>query len=200
VAFDTVMSKKIIVMITIWISLSPLAMAHELSNSEGFVSGLLHPVFGLDHLFAMLGVGFVSALMGGLGLIILPIVFVTGMILGGVFGIMGLQAPFLESMIAFSVILFGLFLRENRNTLLLSSSICLWFGIFHGNAHGVELPHMLNPIYYILGFILSTIAIHVVGVLAFSKSMESKRKKTIQQVLSSFLIVSGLFFVLNLNL
>jgi urease accessory protein len=132
----------------------------------GFMAGLLHPVFGLDHFLAMLSVGIVSAQLGGRRIFTVPATFVLSMIAGAVVGIRGYEWPFSEVGIALSVVVLGLAIatvKEGGKGWPVLVVVAL-FGSLHGHAHGLELPKAADPIYYAAGFVTSTTAIHLLGV------------------------------------
>jgi len=132
----------------------------------GFVAGLLHPVFGLDHFLAMLSVGIVSAQLGGIRIWTVPATFVLSMIGGAVAGVYGYQWPLSEAGIAISVVVLGIaiaIVREHGAGWPVMIAVVL-FGSLHGHAHGLELPRAADPVYYAAGFVTSTTAIHLLGV------------------------------------
>jgi urease accessory protein len=135
-------------------------------ESTGFVAGLMHPLAGLDHFLAMLGVGIVSAQLGGRRIFTIPALFVLSMIGGAVAGVYGFQLPFTEMGIAISVVVLGAAIatvKENDKSWPVMLVVVL-FGSLHGHAHGVELPQAADPVYYAAGFVASTAAIHLLGV------------------------------------
>lgn len=141
------------------------AFAHP-GSAVGFMSGLLHPVFGLDHFLAMLSVGIVSAQLGGRHVWTIPTVFVLAMIGGAIPGIEGSQWPFSEIGIALSVVVLGISITMARTAgtawpIMLAAAV---FGSLHGHAHGLELPNSADPVYYAAGFLTSTATIHLIGV------------------------------------
>lgn len=143
------------------------ALAHAQLAAAGLLSGLLHPVFGPDHFMAMLCVGIVSAQLGGRNILLVPAVFVTGMIAGSIVGIEGIQWPFTELGIATSVLFLGVAVLTVKNT---SNSVPIMlvttlFGSLHGHAHGLEIPRAADPVFYAAGFLIATTAIHILGVL-----------------------------------
>jgi len=144
-----------------------LAHAHPIDlSAEGFKSGLLHPVFGLDHFLAMLSVGIVSAQLGRERIWTVPGMFVLAMIVGAIFGIEHQAWPFAEAGIACSMIGLGIAIAtvtERVNSWPVLAMVAV-FGSLHGHAHGVELPKAADPIYYAAGFLTSTIIIHLLGV------------------------------------
>lgn len=141
------------------------ALAHESSDTSGLIAGLEHPLTGPDHLLAMVSVGIWGAVLGRPLLVALPVVFPTMMAVGGLLGIIGAPVPPVEIGIAVSVLSLG-------GALALSWRAPNWaaillvalFALFHGYAHGRELPRAADPVYYSLGFMLSTGTLHVVGI------------------------------------
>ncbi|BCX82684.1 urease accessory protein [Methylomarinovum caldicuralii] len=141
-----------------------LAEAHAVSGS-GFTSGLLHPILGLDHLLAMVSVGILSAQLGGRAIWLVPAAFVSCMILGGVLGILGIYWPFVELGITMSVILLGIALAAHGHIpVAVGLGLAGFFGIFHGHAHGTEMPEVAEPVWFTLGFVTGTVAMHLTGV------------------------------------
>ena len=142
------------------------ALAHdELEEGAGFVIGLLHPVLGFDHLLAMLSVGILSAQMGGRAIWYVPATFVAAMILGGYLGMSNAAVPLVEVGIALSVLALGAAVAADRNLPngVAEVSVAI-FGIFHGHAHGTEMPLIADPWLYGLGFVIGTATIHLTGV------------------------------------
>jgi urease accessory protein len=135
-------------------------------EGTGFAAGFLHPLAGLDHFLAMLGVGIVSAQLGGRRIFTIPALFVLSMIGGAAAGVHGFEWPFTEVGIAVSVVVLGTAIatvRENGNGWPVMLVVVL-FGSLHGHAHGLELPQSADPVYYAAGFVASTAAIHLLGV------------------------------------
>ena len=143
-----------------------LCSAHGQDDGAGFVSGLLHPVFGFDHLLAMVSVGIVSAQLGGVNVWRVPLAFVCAMTAGGAIGIFRVPLPFRELGIAASVILLGvaIVLVRRGSSPLWSTLFVLAFGLCHGHAHGVEMPGSASPAFYTFGFLTSTTLLHLAGV------------------------------------
>lgn len=143
------------------------ASAHTAEAVSGFLSGFLHPVFGLDHFLAMLSVGVVSAQLGGRRIFSVPATFVSAMIVGGIVGLKGTPWPLAEAGIALSVVVLGLAVviaREGTRAGLVMA-MTFSFGCLHGHAHGIEIPRAADPVFYAGGFVLSTSVIHLLGVL-----------------------------------
>ena len=147
--------------------LSPAAaFAHGGHDQAGVLAGLAHPVFGLDHLLAMLAVGLWAAQQTGAARWALPLTFVASMLLGGLFGFAGVQIPLLETGIAGSVLAFGLLVAVAvRLPMALALGLTALFALTHGVAHGLELPALASPWSYALGFVIATAALHASGYL-----------------------------------
>jgi urease accessory protein len=148
--------------------LPAVADAHTFgAHDAGFAHGFLHPVGGWDHLLAMVAVGLWAAQRGGAALWALPAAFVTAMIAGGLLGMAGIALPAVELGIAGSVIALGaLVAAQSRLSLPLSMAVVALFALFHGHAHGAEMPEAAQPLLYGLGFALATALLHGAGVAA----------------------------------
>ncbi|MBR7888742.1 HupE/UreJ family protein [Marinomonas sp. A79] len=147
------------------VALPTLVMAHPgHEHASSFMTGLMHPMGGLDHLLAMLAVGLWAASIGGKAMWMLPLAFISAMLLGGGLAIAGIQMPFVEQGILLSVILVGVLLVASaRFSIATCASIAGLFALFHGTAHGVEMPLNANGVEYALGFIAATFALHITG-------------------------------------
>ena len=145
--------------------LSPaVAFAHAGNDNSGLMAGLAHPVFGLDHLLAMLAVGLWAAQQSGAARWALPLTFVATMLIGGLLGFNGLEIPLMETGIAASVLAFGLLVAVAiRLPLVISIALTALFAVTHGVAHGLELPDLASPFGYAIGFIVATAALHAIG-------------------------------------
>ncbi|MBP2297672.1 HupE/UreJ family protein [Azospirillum picis] len=136
-------------------------------HDAGFAHGFLHPVGGLDHLLAMVAVGLWAAQRGGAAVWALPAAFVTAMIGGGLLGMAGIGLPGVELGIAGSVVALGaLIAAQSRLPLPASLAAVALFALFHGHAHGAEMPEAAQPLLYGLGFALATALLHGAGVAA----------------------------------
>ena len=145
--------------------LSPaLALAHPGHDHAGVMSGIAHPVFGLDHLLAMLAVGLWAAQQTGTARWALPLTFVATMLVGGLLGFAGIELPLLETGIAGSVLALGLLVAlAVRPPVAVAAALTALFALSHGVAHGLELPVLSSPWGYAAGFIAATAALHGVG-------------------------------------
>lgn len=142
------------------------AQAHTgVDIPNGFALGFVHPFSGLDHLTAMVAVGMLAARVGGRALVIVPAAFVGMMVVGGVLGFAGIPVHFVEQGIGLSVIVLGLLvmLGIDMPTILAMSVVGL-FAVFHGHAHGTELPIGSAPAAFAAGFVLATALLHAAGI------------------------------------
>ena len=141
------------------------ASAHTGDVMGGLVGGLAHPVFGPDHVAAMVAVGLWGAFLGAPAIYLLPIVFPLVMALGGALGIMGVPSPGTETGIAVSAVLLGLaVVLAVRPPLWIAALLGGVFAIFHGHAHGAELPAGADALAYSAGFVIATGALHLAGI------------------------------------
>lgn len=131
----------------------------------GLISGFLHPLFGWDHVVAMVAVGLWGAVLGLPALWLLPVVFPVVMALGGALGVVGVPLPAVETGIALSGVVLGLLVAfAVRAPLWIAALIVGAFAVFHGHAHGTELPAAADPIAYAVGFVIATGFLHLAGI------------------------------------
>jgi len=142
------------------------ALAHiQAGEAGGFVSGLSHPVSGLDHVLAMVAVGLWGAQLGMPAIWVLPVAFPMMMAFGGMLGLVGLPLPGVEIGIAVSAMVLGaLVLGGVRLSLAAAVLVVAFFAVFHGHAHGTELQAGQNAVLYSLGFVIATGSLHAVGI------------------------------------
>ena len=142
------------------------AWAHvQQGQAAGFLAGVKHPISGLDHVLAMISVGLWGAQLGPPAVWLLPITFPMVMALGGFLGLVGVPLPGVEIGIALSAVLLGLMVaREARPPLWLAATLVGFFGVFHGHAHGTELPAGQSGLLYSIGFVIATGCLHGVGI------------------------------------
>ena len=142
-----------------------VAFAHEAGAAGGFISGLTHPLFGLDHVVAMVAVGLWGGQLKKPAIWLLPVTFPIVMAIGGMLGARGMPLPFVEVGIAASAIVLGIMVAASIKPPLWVAAIVVGaFAIFHGHAHGTELPEAAAPLAYGAGFVLSTGLLHAVGI------------------------------------
>lgn len=131
----------------------------------GFIDGLLHPLSGIDHLMAMTAVGVWAARQGGRALWALPAAFVVMLAGGAALGIAGVALPAVEALIAASVVVLGLLAVTNvRVPVAAGVALVGAFAVFHGHAHGAEMPEAAHPLLYGAGFLLATALPHAAGI------------------------------------
>jgi urease accessory protein len=143
------------------------AFAHILEGDAagGFISGFEHPISGLDHIVAMVSVGLWGAQLGAPAIWLLPVTFPMVMAFGGMLGLMGVPLPYTEFGIAASAIGLGAVVAaEARPPLWMAALLVGFFAIFHGHAHGTELPPDENGVLYSIGFVVATGLLHLTGI------------------------------------
>jgi urease accessory protein len=141
------------------------ALAHTGGLGGGFLGGLSHPLLGPDHVAAMVAVGLGGAFLGQPAIVILPIVFPLVMALGGVLGILGVPLPGVEIGIAISAAVLGMMVAlAARPPLWVAGIVVGAFAVFHGLAHGAELPPGANALAYSAGFVIATGCLHLCGI------------------------------------
>ena len=142
------------------------ALAHTPGGeTAGLLSGLQHPVSGLDHILAMVAVGLWGAQLGPPALWLLPITFPMVMAFGGMLGLMGVALPGAEVGIALSALALGVVVGwEARPPLWLAAVLVGFFAVFHGHAHGTELPAGTDALLYSVGFVVATGCLHAAGI------------------------------------
>lgn len=157
----------------VWSWLVPLlllapscAFAHiESAQATSFVTGLQHPWSGLDHVLAMIAVGLWGAQLGNPAIWVLPVTFPLVMALGALLGLLGMPLPGIEIGIAASAILLGaMVVAEVRPKLIVAVLLVGFFAIFHGHAHGTELPAGQSGMLYSMGFVIATGILHGIGI------------------------------------
>ena len=142
------------------------AWAHiQAGEAAGFLSGVHHPISGWDHILAMVAVGLWGAQLGAPAVWLLPITFPMVMSLGAMMGLLGIPLAGVEIGIALSAIVLGaMVLTEKRPPLWVAACIVGFFAIFHGHAHGTELPAGQSGLLYSAGFVMATGCLHGVGI------------------------------------
>lgn len=165
-AFSSIKTARFPVVMFLWLT-PVLALAHVGSGiNGGLLSGLTHPIFGPDHVVAMIAVGLWGAQLGNPAIWILPVTFPLVMAFGGLLGIEGVLLPGVEIGIAVSAIVLGLMVAlAARPPLWIAAVLVGAFAIFHGYAHGAELPEAADPIAYAVGFVIATGCLHLLGVV-----------------------------------
>jgi urease accessory protein len=145
---------------------SGVALAHtEVGVAGGLASGFTHPIFGFDHVVAMVAVGLWGAFLGQSAIWLLPVVFPMVMAFGGLAGVLGVPLPGVETGIALSALALGAVVAlALRPPLWVAAILVGAFAIFHGHAHGTELPEAASPLAYGAGFVVATGLLHLSGI------------------------------------
>jgi urease accessory protein len=142
------------------------AFAHPgIGSASGFTHGFMHPLSGLDHQLAMILVGIFAYQLGGRALWLVPLSFIGMMAVGGFLGITATPLPFVEIGIALSVVVLGAIVAFGAKTpMAVAMGVVGLFAIFHGHAHGTEMPMDVSGATYCAGFMLATALLHAVGI------------------------------------
>lgn len=173
------------------------ALAHTGLGAHGspFVSGLLHPILGTDHLLAMIAVGLLAGMTGGRARLAYPASFLAAMILGGALGYGGAMLPVVEPAILASVVILGAAAAfALRPPLALACGLIALFGLAHGYAHGLEGP-ALGGLTYGVGFVIATTGLHLVGLAA--GSVAGARRPVLARALGGLTAAAGLALALG---
>jgi len=142
------------------------AFGHAVQGqASGFVTGFLHPISGADHVLAMVAVGLWGAQLGAPAIWVLPVAFPLVMAMGAMLGFLGVPIPGVEYGIAASAIVLGTAVAfAMRPSLVIAALVVGCFAIFHGHAHGTELPPGQSALLYSMGFVMATGCLHAVGI------------------------------------
>ena len=175
-----------------YVTILPVAEAHTFgSQGAGLMAGLTHPFVGLDHLLAMFAVGIWAGQLGGRAVWLIPLTFVSVMAAAATLASFGLLLPLMEPAIACSVLVLGLLIAGSvRLPTSVGVLLVSLFAVFHGYAHGLELPQAASPILYGAGFVLATALLHGLGI-GFASN--SRQHKILQRIAGySLIAASGL--------
>jgi urease accessory protein len=183
--------------VLLFVALTSAALAHTDVGtiSGGFMSGFTHPLFGLDHVVAMIAVGLWGAFLGRPAIWVLPVVFPMVMAFGGALGVIGVPLPGIETGIAASALVLGLMVTlAIRPPLWVAALLVGVFAIFHGHAHGTELPAATNPLLFSAGFVSATGMLHLAGI-AFGELSRWSWGAVAVRVGGALIALSGLGFL-----
>jgi urease accessory protein len=163
------------------LALPGAALAHTgIGHAGGFAHGFVHPLGGLDHVLVMVAVGLIAAQIGGRALWALPLSFVSLMAIGGALGAAGLALPHAEIGIGLSVVALGLAIAFKLDLpLAAAAGLVGLFAIFHGHAHGAEMPDGVSGVAFGAGFVLATALLHGAGIglgLSFGRTAALGRR------------------------
>ncbi|MEM7777934.1 MAG: HupE/UreJ family protein [Pseudomonadota bacterium] len=184
------------IVLALTFSIASPAFAHEaIGVTGGLVSGFLHPLFGLDHVVAMVAVGLWGAFLGSPAIWVLPIVFPVVMALGGALGVIGIPIPYVEVGIAGSAVMLGLMVAFAARPPLWTAVVIVGaFAVFHGHAHGTELPNAADPFAYSVGFVVATGMLHVAGI-AFGLLTRWEIGKLGVRIAGGIIALAGSYFM-----
>lgn len=180
-----------------------VASAHSIHGNGlmgSLMNGLAHPFLGIDHILAMIAVGMIATqIMPQKLLWNLPLTFITAMIIGGILAMTGFEAPFIEIGITLSLIVFGgmILTSERQRFKQLNWAIpgIALFGLFHGHAHGTELPFTTNPMIYAIGFTLTTATLHMLGITLAKCIKTTKRGNAILKLTAGTMTMIGILIL-----
>jgi urease accessory protein len=161
----------------------------------GFAGGFMHPLFGADHVIAMVAVGLWGAFLGAPAIWLLPVVFPLVMACGGVLGILGVPLPGVEVGIAVSAVVLGLMVAmAARPHIAIAAILVGAFAVFHGYAHGAELPDGADALAYSAGFVIATGLLHLTGI-AFGLLAQWRAGRIAVRAAGSGIAIAGLVFL-----
>lgn len=193
--------KKIVLtllfVVTALFILPTLASAHITGtpHGHGLVDGFLHPLTGMDHLLAMFAVGLWAAQHRDRAIWLVPLAFVSVMVLGGVIGLSGAYVPGADTVIALSLLALGtLIATATRFKPTLSMGVVGFFALFHGYAHGHEMPAAVGAIPFSVGFVLATLLLHGLGIAA---GLALQNQRRVMAFAGSAIAVCSVFFLLS---
>ena len=184
--------------VTLLMLVAPGGLAHahvQTGEASGFLTGVGHPVSGLDHVVAMIAVGLWGAQLGAPALWLLPVTFPMMMALGGLVGLLGVALPGLEVGIAASAVVLGLVVMfALRPPLAVAVALVAVFAIFHGHAHGTELPPGQSALLYSMGFVVATGCLHGVGI-AIGVIHRWRWGQTLLRAVGAVVALAGIVFM-----
>jgi urease accessory protein len=181
------------------LALASPAQAHIIgAGGAGWAQGFSHPFSGLDHILAMVAVGVWAAQTGRPALWVLPAAFPLAMAVGGLLGVAGVPVPGIEAGIAASVLGLGLLIAfQAKPPLALSIALVALFALFHGHAHGTELPRAASPVLYGLGFVAATAILHLIG-LGIGFAMRLPKGMMAMRVGGGAIAATGIALIIGL--
>jgi len=183
------------------VTMADIAAAHEQTDiGGGLVSGFLHPITGFDHLVAMVAVGLWGAQLGAPAIWVLPITFPLVMAVGGVLGVLGVPLPAPQIAISLSALLLGMVVALRlRLPLAAAASMVADFAVFHGHAHGVELPKAADPMAYGVGFVVATGLLHLSGIAIGLLTRWGTGERLVRGLGGTIAMIGGYFLAASLG-
>jgi len=171
-----------------------ICFAHG-SHGSGVIAGLTHPIFGLDHNLAIVGIGVLSYLIDKEKWFVYPLSFLGLMVVGGVLGIGGEATVLVEKVIAASVFIVGLLCMRSSSNGGVQALLVAAFGYVHGYAHGAEMPESTTALKYILGYAVGTILLTILGVGIGRYVASHSRSSHLRYLLAGLFIGAGIVFL-----
>lgn len=172
------------------------AFAHTgVGGTTGFAHGFMHPIGGPDHVLAMVAVGLFAALLGGRALWLVPLSFMAMMAVGGALGMARIDLPLAELGVGLSVVAFGLAIAFRLHVpVAVAMAIVGFFAIFHGHAHGAEMPDTASGLEYAAGFLLATAFLHACGIgLGVALGLLAERQgRRVAQIAGTAIALAGI--------
>lgn len=179
-------------------TIGPIVLAHVFASDAGPGAGFMHPLTGADHLLAMFCVGVLSARIGGRAIWAIPAAFVAVMLVGGIVGMLGGALPASEMGIAASVLALGGLLATKHRTPMAAGIVAAgMFGLFHGFAHGHEMPLVRSPALYAVGFLVSTAGLHLLGALSGALALCRPNGTKHLRAAGALVSAAGLYFAVQ---
>ncbi len=178
-----------------------VALAHPgTGGASGFLHGFSHPLSGLDHILAMVMVGALAWQIGGRAVWLVPASFVAAMTAGGAMAVAGLHLPLVEAGIALSVLVLGGLVAIGRGApVALAMVLVGGFAVFHGYAHGAEMPESAGGLAYAAGFALATALLHAAGIASgVLLGRWTGRGSAVMRVAGGLAAMAGAFLVAGL--
>jgi urease accessory protein len=192
---------RISVFVASLLALTTSAQAHTgVGDTHGLVHGFIHPIGGIDHVLVMVAVGLFAVHLGGRALWLLPLSFVSMMVVGGACGMAAIGLPGIEIGIGLSVVILGIALAAGyRIPVAAAMAMVGVFAVFHGHAHGTEMPESASGVAYGIGFVLATLMLHLCGIelgLGLGRLGELRRPRILRiagsaMALAGFAILTG---------
>jgi urease accessory protein len=182
------------------ICLAQPAFAHTgIGAAEGIVHGLTHPLTGLDHMLAMVAVGLLAVVIGGRAIWLVPGPFLAMMIVAGALGMAGIAVPGVEWGIVLSVVVLGAVLALGiRLPLAAATALAAIFAVFHGYAHGAEMPGSVSAWTYGAGFVAATAALHAGGIgLGLIAAPGASWRSRLPQFAGAAIAIAGLMLLVD---
>lgn len=176
------------------------AFAHPAAfdHVHGFMEGAAHPLLGADHVLAMVAVGLLAARYQGRAAWAIPLAFMGMMAVGGAAGVAGVSVPFVEPAIAVSVLVLGLGLVfSERLSAWAAAAAAGFFAVFHGVAHGAEIPETASGLLYAVGFLTATGALHLAGfgLGRFAAHVAAGRRSALFRIAGGLFAAAGVFLI-----